>query len=165
MSECSVREADLAEMPAIVALVRSAFAESATWGSPSSALGETEGFWRSGIVERRFGVLVCEASTEIAGVVRHCAEPDGWWGFARLAVAPSYRRRGVATCLLAGLEKRAAMSGAAGIRCTARAEEGAGAQLYAAIGFSPAGTFDVVRDAVRIPVVRWEKAFGGGAPA
>lgn len=155
-----VREAGLEDVPGIVDLVRDAFGESATWGMPSSALAEGAVFWREGILAERFRVLVRRDGRRTVGVLRYRKEPDGWWSFARVAVAPAQRRRGVARELLVELENKAVASGAPGLRCTSRSDDGDGHRLYPACGFVEAGRSNVRRGGSDIPVVLWEKRLG-----
>ncbi|MFM7320745.1 MAG: N-acetyltransferase family protein [Armatimonadota bacterium] len=152
-----VREAGASDVAGIVDLIHSAFAESAAWDRPSSALLEREDDWRDAIEADRFRVLVRVDDAGPIGVLRYQSDPDGWWSFARVAVSPVVRRRGIARGLLRALEQRANEFEAVGLRCTSRAEDGEGQRLYPACGFVEAGRSIVMRSGAEIPVVRWEK--------
>jgi len=75
---------------------------------------------RRAISDSRASILVAEAEGQIVGSV--IGTFDGWRGnIYRMAVHPSYRRRGIARALVGEVEKRLALQG--GKRITALVEK------------------------------------------
>ena len=103
MSEWKIRECLQEEVPAILNLWREAGATVSVTDNASALL--------QAVVERPAFVLVAEFDGDLIGSV--IGTFDGWRGnIYRLAVHPSYQRRGIARALVAELEKRLAQQGA-----------------------------------------------------
>lgn len=80
---------------------------------------------------------------------------------ALLAVAPSCRRRKLATALVAWLEASAVAAGLASVRLEARADNPAALALYGALGCRPAGRVSGYYNG-EVDAVRFEKPLQRG---
>ncbi len=107
-------------------------------------------FSRDTLVETREYLAWCLRQTEKGWVVRLVAETDGetvadaqltlwpdWAEIGSLAVAERYRRRGIATALVAALTKEAGRRGVRRLEIGARASEPGLIVLYQRWGFVP----------------------------
>lgn len=99
-----IREATDADIPALVHLLRAAFAEQATLAPPSGALSETEVSVRG--LMRTARVALAFVGDEIAGCQFFEPKGDHLYLF-RLAVLPGYRGRGIGHALIAYAEEQA----------------------------------------------------------
>jgi len=113
----TLRAATDADVPAITALLKAAFAEQATLMPPSGALAETDEKVRR--VMRAAGVLLAVIDRTIVGCVFYETEGSALY-FFRLAVLPAYRRRGIAGALLDAGEEIARLRGIARTRLGVR---------------------------------------------
>jgi ribosomal protein S18 acetylase RimI-like enzyme len=105
MRDLVLREATNADIPIIVALVRTAFEEYRDKvDPPSGAHQETEEKVRRLLSSTR--VVLALAAGEPSGCVFYEQVADQL-SFFRLAVVPAYRRRGIGQALIAYVEKRA----------------------------------------------------------
>ncbi|MCX5042621.1 GNAT family N-acetyltransferase [Aldersonia sp. NBC_00410] len=110
-----VRDAEPADMPAILAIHNSAIAEStAIWDTAPTDLDERISWW----AHRRqagFPVLVADIDGAIAGYASYGPwRPKSGYRFTvenSVYVADAYHRRGVATALMTALIERAAQGG------------------------------------------------------
>lgn len=104
----TIREATDADVPALVAVLRTAFAEQATLAPPSGALGETEESVRGLLRAARVALAVADST--IAGC--QFFEPKGDYLYLfRLAVLPAYREHGIGRALIAYAEEQARAMG------------------------------------------------------
>ena len=115
--DLTLRAATDADVSALIALLKEAFAEQATLAPPSGALAETDEKMRA--VMRTAGVLLAETDSSIAGCVFFAREDDALYLF-RLAVRPAYRRRGIARALLDACEEIAHLRGIERMRLSVR---------------------------------------------
>jgi len=113
----TLRTAMDADVPAITALLKAAFAEQATLVPPSGALSETDEKVRG--VMRAAGVLLAVTSDRVVGCIFYETEGSALYLF-RLAVLPAYRRRGIAGALLDAGEEIARLRGIAYTRLGVR---------------------------------------------
>jgi GNAT superfamily N-acetyltransferase len=129
-----MRPASATDAGAIADLVRTAFAaQPVAVDPPPSALRVTE----ADIIRhlQTDGGAVAELSGEIAGVVLWERQETGLY-ISRLAVAPRYRRRGVATALLAAAEDAARYAGVTRLRLGTRLVLTGNRRLFAGCGFT-----------------------------
>ncbi|MCA1667557.1 MAG: GNAT family N-acetyltransferase [Thermomicrobia bacterium] len=108
MRDVTIREATDADVPAVVAVLRAAFAEQANLAPPSGALSETEESVRGLMRTARVALAVVD------GAIAGCQffEPKGDYLYLfRLAVLPEYRQHGVGGALIAYAEEQARVIG------------------------------------------------------
>ena len=100
----TIREATDADVPALVAVLRAAFAEQRDLAPPSSALGETEESVRGLMHTARVALAVVDG--RIVG--SQFFEPkDDYLYLFRLAVLPDHRQRGIGQALIRYAEEQA----------------------------------------------------------
>ncbi len=125
------------DAPAAAALIRAAFAEQgATTDPPSSALRETAEAVAGKITAG--GGFAALHEGEMIGLVLHAPDGDALY-LGRLAVAPSWRRRGLSARLLALAEAEARRQGFAKTRLRVRLELPANRSLFARHGYEEVG--------------------------
>ncbi len=113
------------------ALIRSAFAAlSAAVDPPPSALRETA----AGVAAMGDGAVAVAADGRLAGVILR-AERGGGLYFGRLAVAPSWRGRGIARALVAAAEAEARARGLPRVHLATRLALAGNRRLFVACGF------------------------------
>ncbi len=118
MQNLVLREATDADVPSIVALIHAAFEEyRATLDPPSGAHAETEETVRGRMSSSRVFVALL-AGTPIGCVFYEPAEEHV--SFSRLAVLPTYRRRGIGRALIAHVEELAQASNVTQVRLGVR---------------------------------------------
>lgn len=98
-----IREATDADVPTLVTVLRTAFAEQATLAPPSGALSETEESVRTLLQTARVALAVVD--DVIAGCQFFEPKGDHLYLF-RLAVLPAYRRHGIGGALIAYAEEQ-----------------------------------------------------------
>lgn len=103
-----IREATDADVPAIVTVLRTAFAEQATLAPPSGALNETVESVRGLMRAARVAIGVMDGT--IVGCQFFEPKSDHCYLF-RLAVLPKYRAHGIGGTLIAYAEEQARMMG------------------------------------------------------
>lgn len=104
----SIREATDADVPALVAVLRAAFAEQATLAPPSGALSETGESVRGLMRTARVALAIVDRT--IVGCQFFEPKGDHLYLF-RLAVLPGYRRHGIGAALIAYAEEQARAMG------------------------------------------------------
>ncbi len=105
MTPIIIRAASEADLPAALAVIRTAFAEhDGVLDPPSSVTRETLGSFRERIGAGR--LLVAEADNQIVGCVL-CRPEEDYLYFGRLAVLPAWRGRGIARQLVEHVEAEA----------------------------------------------------------
>lgn len=102
--DVTIREATDADVPTLVTVLRTAFAEQATLAPPSGALSETEESVRGLMRTARVALAVVDGT--IAGCQFFEPKNDHLYLF-RLAVLPEYRQHGIGGALIAYAEKQA----------------------------------------------------------
>ncbi len=116
------------------ALMKAAFATSATEAHPSSALGESVDDVERAMA-RGGGVLAFRDGRPIgSGRFELCPE-EGWLSFERLSVLESERGRGVGSKMIAWLEEHARDLGLREARVCARSREPDNRPYYQARGY------------------------------
>ncbi|MDQ6603413.1 MAG: GNAT family N-acetyltransferase [Chloroflexota bacterium] len=100
----TIREATDADVPAVVGVLRTAFAEQATLAPPSGALSETEESVRALMETARIALAVVDG--RIGGCQFFEPKGDHLYLF-RLAVLPDYRQHGIGGALIAYAEAQA----------------------------------------------------------
>ena len=122
----TIRAGTRADVPAALALWRDA------GGRPSRT--DDEGSVATLLARDREALFVAEADGELVGTL--IAGWDGWRGsFYRLAVAPAWRRRGLATALVRAGERRLVALGAVRLTAIVAEEEPGAAEFWAAVGY------------------------------
>ncbi len=133
MSEFSLRPLAPGDAAPVAALIRVAFAAQAVVTDPlPSALRVTEADVVAHL--RIGGGVVAEAAETLVGSALWAAR-DGGLYLARLAVAPSRRRRGVGRALVAAAEAAARSAGLPVVRLSTRLLLLDNRRLFAACGF------------------------------
>src|SRR6476469_10635950 len=102
--DLTIREATDADVPALVTVLRTAFAEQATLAPPSGALSETEESVRGLMRTARVALAIVDGT--IAGCQFFEPKGDHLYLF-RLAVLPTYRQHGIGRALIAYAEEQA----------------------------------------------------------
>ena len=124
---------ELADAPAVAALIRAAFAsQPVTLDPPPSALGVSEATVAAHL--ETGGGAVAVSGTVVIGAVLW-EERNGGFYISRLAVAPRLRRRGVARALVGAAETAARSRGAARLHLGTRLALIGNRRLFAAAGF------------------------------
>ncbi len=103
-----IREATDADVPAVVGVLRTAFAEQANLAPPSGALSETEESVRVLMQTARIALAVVDGA--IAGCQFFESKGDSLYLF-RLAVLPHCRQHGIGGALIAYAEEQARAMG------------------------------------------------------
>jgi predicted N-acetyltransferase YhbS len=128
------READI---PAILAVIKEAFREyQGKLIPPSSAERKTIEIVRAELAEAT--ALVAEVDGQIGGCVFYRPQAGAIY-LDRLAVLPQYRRRGMATALLARVEAKARDLGFASLTLSVRLALEGQQRFYERLGFVAAG--------------------------
>lgn len=131
--EFRIRPLVAEEAPAAAALIRTAFAvQPVRPDPPPSALRETADAVREQLASG--GGMAVEVAGTLVGVILWTPKEDGLW-LARLAVAPEWRRRGIARALLAAAEAEARRRGLGHLRLGTRLVLEGNRRLFASCGF------------------------------
>ncbi|MEM9194577.1 MAG: GNAT family N-acetyltransferase [Myxococcota bacterium] len=129
-----IREAEEDELTIVHALTRAAFAASAQYPNPSSALQETVADLRTSprvlVLALRDGHYVAATRTGTA---------DGILSFERLAVHPAVAGQGIGSQLLGWLEARAEYTGCHAIETAARSQQPDNRPYYLKRGYRITG--------------------------
>ncbi|HEX2097032.1 MAG TPA: GNAT family N-acetyltransferase [Solirubrobacterales bacterium] len=126
----TIRTAELADLPAVLALWRAA--------DSIPSVTDSEAGLRTLLARDPEALLVVDAGREAGGgiVGTLIAAWDGWRGsFYRLAVRPERRRQGVAAALVRAGEERLARLGAVRITAIVADHEHAAVALWEAVGY------------------------------
>jgi GNAT superfamily N-acetyltransferase len=142
----TIRLAEPREAHVVLALMKAAFATSASELHPSSALGETidhvEAAMASGGAILAFAPDDPDAAAPgrpVASSRFEVSRDEGWLAYERLAVHPGEQGRGIGTRLVAWLERHARELGLAEVRVTARSREPDTRPYYQALGYEITG--------------------------
>jgi predicted N-acetyltransferase YhbS len=132
--ECfSLRPIDARDAPAIAALIRVAFAaQSVLTDPPPSALGVTEADVTSHVQDG--SGAVADANGDLVGSALWNERERSLY-LARLAVAPNWRRRGIARALVLAAEMAARNAGLPRLHLSTRLALRDNRRLFAALGF------------------------------
>lgn len=143
-----IRDADEADLPAILAIYNAAVAETtAIWNERLVDLADRRAWWEARL-RLGYPVLVAEIGGEVAGYAsfgdfrafdgyRHTAEHS-------IYVDGRFRRRGAARALLAALEPRARAAGKHVLIGGIEAGNTASIRLHEALGYAQAGRLNEV---------------------
>jgi predicted N-acetyltransferase YhbS len=124
-----------ADAAAAADVIRSAFAaQSVATDPPPSALGETARSVAASLAEPGQGGIGAWAGDMLAGCVMWQTRPHGLY-LGRLAVDPSFRRRGLALALVAAAEAQARRLGLARLLLSTRLVLADNRRLFARCGF------------------------------
>ena len=145
-----VRQARSSDEQALLELVHAAFAEYAgRLAPPSGAHVETVETLREKL---EHGALVAEADGEVVGCLFYRDREDGLY-VGRLAVAPSWRGRGIGRQLMDAASEVARTRGLDAVVVGVRLQLPENIGFFASLGFRP---FDVGRhDGFRYPTFLW----------
>ncbi len=155
LSELVVREALPEDAARVDRVTQLSFAEYRRFPNPSSVLDEPMTSVSAAI---DVGVLIAEHRGEAVGVVRFRIEGRRLF-FARLAVLPAWRRRGVAKMLVDRLEAVAAEADLEWLAISARSQQPDNRPFWRALGFEITGYGD--RYGVLNLVTYMERRVGG----
>jgi ribosomal protein S18 acetylase RimI-like enzyme len=152
----SIKEVGIEKASVIYAITHSAFLEYATDVPPPSALLETEDEVYQEIMTGT-NVLMAElVDGKSCGCVRYEIDKESLH-FFRLAVAPSYRLKGIASSLLTEVEKRAVLAGCTRIWCHVRTQVTKNVVLYEKRGYVIVGEEVQLRSGFSLRVAVMEK--------
>lgn len=145
MSDVQLRPATVADIPAILAVTKSAYAlYNGRLDPPSGVVHE-----QPDAVERYFetgGVIVAEVGGEIVGAVRYEPREDYLY-LGRLAVAPAWQRQGIGRRLVEAVEEWALLLGLDEVHLGVRMELTENHDLYRHLGYVENGTAPFRHDA------------------
>lgn len=132
-AEIQLRPATSGDVPAILAVTAAAYAPyTGRIDPPSGVLDETpESVQRS---LEQGGVIVAQAGAEIVGVVRYQSYADHVY-LGRLAVHPSWQKRGIGRRLIAAVEEWTILLGLDEVRLNVRHELTENQLLYKRLGY------------------------------
>lgn len=118
----------------IMEVIHAAFKRYESDSMPSSALAETsatiEGDLKNGIV-----ILGAYVKERLVGVVKVISKNDCYY-FSRLAVLPAFQGKGIASSLVAYIEKVATEKNIDIVQCKVRKSETHNIRLYKRLGYS-----------------------------
>jgi len=136
-SEIAIRFATRAESAAVAALIRAAFEEYRGRLEPESgAFGETAETVAAAFADH--AVIVAQAGGRLVGCVLATRHGDDLY-LGRFAVDPDFRRRGIASRLLAEAERHARATGAVALALGVRIARPDNFRYFAARGFREVG--------------------------
>jgi ribosomal protein S18 acetylase RimI-like enzyme len=132
-STLRLREATEADLPTLAGLIYAAFEEQrGRLFPPSGAHSETVVTLRDKL--RAGGAILATDGGQAAGCVLYRPEP-GTIYLERLAVLPSFRRRGIARALIEAVEGRARVLGLPRVRLGVRVDLAENQDYYERLGF------------------------------
>ena len=132
-NDIQLRPATSADIPAIIAVTRAAYAPFADrLQPPSSILKETSETVAGSL--HNGGIIVAETHGEIVGAVRYEPRED-YLCLRRLAVAPSWQGRGIGRRLITAVEEWAILLGVDEVRLGVRPELRRNRAMYARLGY------------------------------
>ncbi len=138
MGDVQLRPATVADVPAILAVTKAAYAPYTDRFDPPSGVVREQ----PESVERYFvtgGVIVADKDGEIVGAVRY--EPhDDYLYLGRLAVAPAWQGRGIGRRLVEAVEEWALLLGLDEVHLGVRMELTENRDLYRHLGYVENGT-------------------------
>src|SRR5437588_12556703 len=128
MDGVRITRARVEDAPLVQRLMREAFAEyAARLQPPSGSLSETVEDV-TGFLERG-GAVIAWIGTDAAGTARFEATDD-WLYVGRVSVLPAYRRRGIASAMMAAVEAEAIARGLPDVRVGVRMSLPSNLALY-----------------------------------
>lgn len=131
--DIQLRPATSADIPAIIAVTRAAYAPFADrLQPPSSAPNETPEAAASSL--HNGGIIVAVTHGEIVGAVRYEPREDYLY-LGRLAVAPTWQGRGIGRRLITAVEEWAILLGLDEVRLGVRPELPRNRAMYARLGY------------------------------
>lgn len=131
--EIRLRPASEADIPAILAVTHAAYAPYTGWiDPPSGVMRETADGVRHYL--ERGGIIVAQAGDTIVGVVRYQPHADHVY-LGRLAVLPSWQKRGIGRRLIVAVEEWTLLLGLDEVRLNVRLELTENHTLYKRLGY------------------------------
>ena len=130
----TVRLAEPAEEPLVFAIMRAAFAESAAYPNPSSALAETEAEVGQKITNGG-AVLAFDGGRPVGSGRFYVDRDSGHLAYERLAVLPALRGRGAGGAMVAYLEDHARSLSLPEVRADARSQQPDNRPFYVGRGY------------------------------
>ncbi len=159
MGDVQLRPATVADVPAILAVTKAAYALYIDRLDPPSGVVREQ----PEAVERYFvagGVIVAEADGEIVGAVRYEPREDYLY-LGRLAVAPAWQGRGIGRRLVEAVEEWALLLGLDEVHLGVRMELAENSGLYRHLGYVENGTAPFRHDP-RYHYLKMKKRVRGG---
>ena len=118
----------------IIEVIHEAFKRYESDPMPSSALLETSAMIDENIKD---GIVILGAyvNEQLVGVVKVTNQNNSYY-FSRLAVLPTYQKKGIASLLVAAIENVAAETNIHVVQCKVRKTEADNIRLYQKLGYS-----------------------------